>query len=147
MLRRGESSRITGSTWINASSFLCAVLFSTHPHIALVVLNAFIWGDAVAALVGIQFGKTKIGDKSLEGSIACLSLCLVLFFFVYPHLPLMPPQWSGFIPLPLTIAAYMCITLMELFPVRIKNVEINDNLTVPVVTGVLLVIGEKLIGL
>jgi dolichol kinase len=39
----------------------------------------------------------------------------------------------------MTIAASLCITVMELFPITIvKKYVINDNLTVPVFTGIVM---------
>jgi dolichol kinase len=53
-----------------------------------------------------------------------------------PHLL---DEWRGSVPLFLALAGSLCITILELFPARItKNVSINDNLTVPVITGIVL---------
>lgn len=141
MLRTEENKKLTGSTWIFASSFICTILFYRHPHISFMVLNLFILGDAVAAIVGLSMGRIKIGKKSLEGSLACFLLCLILFFAVYPHVPLLLDQWNGSIPIPLIFISSLCITLFELMPWRItKNLVINDNLTVPVVTGIIMLL-------
>lgn len=139
MLRTEENRKLTGSTWIFASSFICTIIFYQHPHISFMVLNLFILGDAVAAIVGLGMGRVKIGKKSLEGSLACFILCLILFFAVYPHVPLLLDQWNGRIPIPLICISSLCITLFELMPWRVtKNLVINDNLAVPVVTGIIM---------
>ena len=141
MLRTEENKKLTGSTWIFASSFICSILFYRHPHISFMVLNMFILGDAVAAIVGLSMGRIKIGKKSLEGSLACFILCLILFFGVYPHIPLLLDQWNGQVPVPLIFISSLSITLFELMPWRItKNLVINDNLTVPVVTGIIMLL-------
>jgi dolichol kinase len=103
------------------------------------VLSTFIWGDAVAALVGQSMGKIRIGSKSLEGSIACLVLCLVFFLGIFPHLPFLLDKWNGKIPLSLAIIASLCITVMELFTIKIRGFEVNDNLSVPVITGIVMI--------
>jgi dolichol kinase len=126
---------MTGATYICASSLICAVVFRNQPHIAAIVLGAFIWGDAIAALVGQSIGKIKIGKKSMEGSIACFALCMAMFLLLFPAAPGLLDAWGKTVPLPLAIIASFCITIMELFPLRLGSFTINDNLTVPVVTG------------
>lgn len=139
-LRKNEEKKTTGATFINASALLCSVIFWNKPHISFMVISTFIWGDAVAALVGQSMGRIKIGSKSLEGSLACLLLCLVFYFGVFPHVPLLLDKWSGTIPLPVIIVASLCVTVLELVPMRVtKNLVINDNLIVPVVTGIVMV--------
>lgn len=139
MLRLEEVKKTTGATYILASSLLCSLVFKNHPHVSLMVLSTFIWGDAVAALVGQSMGKIRIGSKSLEGSIACLVLCLVFFLGIFPHLPFLLDKWNGRIPLSLTVIASVCITTMELFTIKVRGFEVNDNLSVPVITGIVMI--------
>lgn len=141
MLRTSEEKTLTGSTYIFLSAFLCSVLFINHPHIAFIALSLFILGDAMAAVVGISIGRIRIGKKSLEGSVACFVLGLLLFFLVYPHVPLLLDRWQGAVPLPLIFTASLANTLFELFPVGLgKRLTINDNLSVPLITGTLLLV-------
>jgi dolichol kinase len=140
MLRHEEKKKTTGATYIVASSLLCSVVFKGNPQVSLMALSTFIWGDAVAALVGQSIGRTRIGSKSLEGSLACLVLCVVFFLAVFPHLPYLLDKWNGRIPLALTVIASLGITLMELFPLKIGKVEVNDNLSVPVIVGTVMIL-------
>jgi|WetSurMetagenome_2_1015567.scaffolds.fasta_scaffold01355_9 diacylglycerol kinase (CTP) len=140
MLRHSEKEKATGATYILAASMFCSLIFKNYPHVSLMALSTFIWGDAAAALVGQSIGKTKIGDKSLEGSAACLALCLVFFLAVFPRLPGVLDAWNGRIPLALTIIASLGITLMELFPIKIGKIEINDNFSVPIITGAVMIV-------
>lgn len=146
MLRKEESEKLTGATYIFASGFICSLLFMDQPHIAAIVLSTFIWGDAVAALVGQSIGKIKIGKKSLEGSLACFVLCLAMYYLLFPLAPGLLAPWGGMPPLSIALVGSVAVTLMELFPVKLgSTVELNDNLTVPVVTGVLLVGLQRLV--
>jgi dolichol kinase len=139
MLRHEESKRVTGATWINASALLCSIIFYHRPYISAMVLSLFIWGDAAAALVGQSMGRIKIGKKSLEGSLACLALCLAMFFFLFPYIPQLLDAWQGRIPLAIVGIVSVCITVMELIPIRIgAHFIINDNLIVPVVAGIIM---------
>jgi len=140
MLREEEHTRMTGATYIILASLICSIIFKDYRHVAAMALATFIWGDAVAALVGQSIGKIKIGKKTLEGSIGCLVLCLIAFFCIFPTIPGLLDAWNNGIPAVLGITASLCVTVMELFPIRIRSFELNDNLTVPVVTGVVMVL-------
>ncbi len=116
ILRRHErKGAITGATYYIISTFLCIVIF--HKHIAIVSIFFIVLGDTAAALVGKAWGRIKlIGNKSLEGSIACFIVCAVIsLFWIDPVVGL--------------TGAFVA-TLAELLPLRI-----DDNLTVPLISG------------
>lgn len=147
MMRQEEKVRMTGATYINASALICSVLFRNYPHISVMVLSSFIWGDAIAALIGQSMGKTKIGSKSLEGSLSCFALCMGLFVVGFPAVPGLLEPWSGKIPFFVALVGSLSITVLELFPIRLSSKYVlNDNLTVPIVTGILLIGMHALIG-
>jgi dolichol kinase len=140
-LRPDESKKMTGATYICYATLGCSLLFMNHPQVSFIVLSAFIWGDAAAALVGQSVGRTRIGAKTLEGSIGCLVLCLAFFLLVYPLVPRLLDPWNGVMPVPMALVASLLITVMELFPVSYKRKTIiNDNLTVPMATGIAIVL-------
>jgi dolichol kinase len=146
-MRPEEAKKMTGATYIVYSALLCSIVFVNHPSISFMALCAFIWGDAAAALVGQAVGRTKIGKKSLEGSLACFVLCMALFMGGYRLVPHVLDEWQGRAPLFLALAGSLCITVMELFPIRItKSISINDNLTVPVLTGIALLLLHPMAG-
>lgn len=141
MLRSSEKDTFTGSTYIFMSAFLCSLIFYNAPHITFIALSLFILGDAVAAIVGISVGRIKIGKKSLEGSTACFILGLLLFFFVYPQVPMLLDSWQGSVPLPLIFVTSLANTIFELFPLSFGDkIRINDNLSVPLLTGTLMLV-------
>ncbi len=116
ILRRHErKGAITGATYYIISTFLCIVIFDKH--IAIVSIFFIVLGDTAAALVGKAWGRIKlIGDKSLEGSAACFIVCAVIsVFWIDPVVGL--------------TGAFVA-TLAELLPLRI-----DDNLTVPLISG------------
>jgi len=146
MLRKEESAKLTGWTWVFSGAVLCSILFYRQPHISFIVLCLFIFGDAVAALVGLSIGRTKIGEKSLEGSTGCFVLCLILSFGLFPFVPGVLDVWGGRMPVALGIIISLAITVQELFPIRItRKVVINDNLSVPVLTGLIILLFQKLL--
>jgi dolichol kinase len=146
-LRKEEEHKTTGATYICASALICSVIFKDYPYISFMVLSTFIWGDAVAALTGQAIGRIKIGKKSLEGSLACFALCLVFFLVIFPKVPMLLDVWQGRVPLVLALISSFAITIMELFPIQLtKKLTINDNLSVPVITGLAMVLLYPVLG-
>jgi dolichol kinase len=140
MLRKTEASTATGATYICASALLCSILFRHQPQVAFIALSTFIWGDGIAAIVGQAFGRIKIGKKSLEGSLACFGLSVLVLTLLFPALPGLLDSWGGRISMPLVLLTAACITIFELIPMRITpKFVINDNLAVPVITGFVMV--------
>ena len=137
MLRQEESSSLTGATYVFGGSFLCSLLALNGPLAAtasFLALSLFILGDAAAALVGKAFGRTRIGDKTLEGALGCFGLCLILSGFVFPVLPDFSASW-GDLPWSHAIFLSAMVAALELFPVRMGRLVLIDNLYVPVVVA------------
>ena len=82
-------------------------------------------GDASAALVGIPYGKHKIGRKSLEGTAAMFA---VSFFSGLEILSAFTPFSAGKIFLTVFLSA-LCACLSELF-----SPSKADTFTVPILT-------------
>ncbi|KAM9990790.1 hypothetical protein ACTFIY_006813 [Dictyostelium cf. discoideum] len=80
-------------------------------------------GDFTAALVGISYGRTKIGNKSLEGSIAMFSVCWILSYITFFNQNLAEhiSFWGA-----------ISATLIELF----NPSWIDDNLTIPILSAI-----------
>jgi dolichol kinase len=146
LLRREEDSRFTGSTYIIAAAFLCALLFMDEPHVAFMTLTAFILADAGAALVGMRLGRIRIGAKSLEGTLACFLIALAAFS-LYPRLPLLLEAWEGAMPRAVRFGAPLSIALLELVSLRFgRRFAIDDNLAVPVATGGIILMLHRFFG-
>jgi len=76
LLRSHETRAITGATWLIVSLFAAVLLLPVD--IAIAATWAAAVGDAVAALVGMRFGRHRSArdGKSLEGA-ACLVATLI----------------------------------------------------------------------
>jgi dolichol kinase len=147
MMRSDERCcKISGSTWIIGAAFLCSILFSHHRDISFMALTLFILGDAMAALVGIRFGRIKIGKKSLEGSLACFGICVILLLVVFPLVPGLMHAWGDRAPIGAILSVSLVITAFELVPLRFpRGLIINDNLAVPVIAGYTMMFFERLL--
>lgn len=147
MMRKEEHAIVSGWTWVIGAAFLCSILFSNRPYVSFIALTLFIIGDAVAALVGIGIGRIKIGKKTLEGSIACLLTCVLLFYAVFPFIPDLLSAWGiSRFPVKIILITSFVITLFELVPLKISpKITINDNLAVPIIAGYTMIVLEKVL--
>ena len=142
MMRKQEATQLTGATYIIAGSLICSCIsLASQPFAAsaFLSLTLFILGDAVAALCGKAFGKIKVGEKTLEGAIGCFVLCLVLTC-VFPQLPSFLELWDRDFSWMHIIFFPLGIALLELFPIKFGRIILNDNLYVPAIVSLLVLI-------
>ncbi len=119
ILREHESWDLTGSSYILSASVLSILFFDKK--IAIAAISYIILGDCASAIIGRIYGQTKIERKSLEGSLAFLSVCLLVALLL-PGLPF----WVGAI-------GALVATGVEAF-----SIPLNDNLSVPLVSGLVM---------
>ncbi len=100
--------------WANLGIFSVFLLFGKEPAMVSVVVLAV--GDAFASVVGMRYGRTRMGSKSLEGTIAFF---LSTFLVLLPFLGL----WKAFL---------ICIfsAIVEALPI-----SVDDNFSVPLTAG------------
>lgn len=85
MYREKEKENVSTLIWTLSGAFLTIFLFPENRSIVTLSLLFLALGDSVAALVGIIYGKIKLGSrgKSLEGSFAFMIIAfLCSLFFV-----------------------------------------------------------------
>ncbi len=116
LVRDHERYNLLGATYLLLSSLICAYAF--EKPVAVAALSFLILGDTAAAVVGKAIGRTPVFGKTLEGSIACFVVC-VLVGWAIPDL-----SWAR------TIAGAAMATLFELLPV-----PLDDNLRIPLASG------------
>jgi len=105
----------TGGTYIVLSSFICFLMFEKHVAIAAMLITTFC--DTAAALYGKHFGKIKVFDKTIEGSIVFFLAGLVVLYFM----GLLTGQF-----LLIGVLALFITTIMELLPI-----QFDDNVVIP----------------
>ncbi len=119
-IRQNEERKLTGTVPYILGVAVSLYAYSTDVAATAICFLAF--GDVAATTIGERYGKTKIGDKSLEGSIAFVVAALAAG--VALHL-----LGLGLAPVVLVIGAITAAGV-ELLPLRL-----NDNLMIPVLTG------------
>ncbi len=119
VLREQEMPTLMTSTYFLFSTILTILLFSKP--IAIASILTLILADTAAALVGKAIGRTRLFDKTLEGSLAFLFISLLIVGLT-PGLN----RFAG-------VVAALGATVIELIPI-----PANDNLTIPLVAGALM---------
>jgi len=118
---------------------LLLTLLSFPKVVALCAIFTLAIADPMSAIVGIRFGKRKIMQrKSLEGSLAFFISTFLILITVFSGLyqnDIIIISALGFI-----VASVM--TGLELIPVRI-----DDNLTIPIATGLMTWLFAAILGI
>ena len=120
-VKDSESKKPTGSFFYLLAAPITILLFQESMAIASLFVVAI--ADPLCSLAGMQWGKTKILGKSLEGT---LSSCGI------------PPDPIGNSPFPVHVRLITAIfaTLTELFTPK----WLDDNITIPLVTAIVLTV-------
>lgn len=119
-IRKKEADRPTGTLWYVLGVGLSFFLFSPESATASVCFLAF--GDVTATTIGQRYGKTKLGDKSLEGTAGFLIACAVASVLL--SVLDLAPGWQAL------VVGSMVAAAVELMPIKV-----NDNLSIPVIAG------------
>jgi dolichol kinase len=128
MLRLHEmDGKYTGATWLFIGSTLTVAIFPKE--IAVISLIYMSIGDSVAGLAGRKYGKMKFYDKTIEGSLAGLFVCLLSGYLVQLSLPLV-----------VVFSGAFAAMFIELLPI-----SIDDNFSVPLFAGTIMVIASTVV--
>ena len=127
MLREHEKGgRLTGATWVVLASI--PMIYFFPKEIAVLSLVFMSMGDIAAGLVGRSFGRTSIGKKTIEGSIGCLTICVLVAYMM------------DIVPFTIGMVGAIFATVFELLPINI-----DDNLLIPVGSGTAMAIASTFI--
>jgi len=128
MLRETESNgKLTGATWLLIGYSITVILFEMP--IAVSTLLFLSIGDSFAALAGKLYPKGRIGNKTLSGTLVGFILSLALVLMINQSL----------LPMVVLIGAIAAMGI-ELIPTKI-----NDNLTIPIFSGSIMVLVDMAI--
>ena len=120
MLRGHElKGHLTGATWVLIGSLISILLFTKY--VAIIALIFMSLGDTVAGLIGQKYGKHKVGNKTWEGFLAGLIICIIVAI----NFP--------FLPLKISLVGALVAMIMELLPI-----PLDDNFKIPLGSGAIM---------
>ncbi len=138
LLRQHENNQVAGYIYFQMGALLAILLFNKTIAIAAILMLAL--GDAASGLAGaiILSGNIRIYDakkvlfKPLPVMAVMFAVC-VFVGLVLLSLPL-PPDMIH-LPLLVYIAGALGATLGDAIPVRVQGRTIDDNLIIPILSG------------
>ena len=119
-----ESHRLTGASYVMIGALIVLSIFESRICIPALLIMSF--SDSAAAIIGKKYGKTKIFNKTLEGSLAFLLTSFVIVIFFIPD-----------IDFTFSIIAIIASTIVELMP----KSNLDDNLLIPIVSAFIISLG------
>lgn len=120
-IRESEAHKLTGTPAYVLGIGLTLFLYRTDLAALAICFLAF--GDVAATTIGERYGKTKIGPKSLEGSIAFVAASVAAGFLLLLTGVITTPIW-------LILIGAIIAACIELLPI-----QVNDNLVIPLASG------------
>lgn len=128
VMRKHEATNLSGMSYLIMGGIV--LMLFNDKHIVTLTLLFLAFGDPTASFCGIRYGKDKIiGNKSLQGTMGAFAVCTLTAAVYYYNQNLMTERLLIVAPLSGAAGA-----IAELFPVG----KLDDNLTFPVISGVLL---------
>ncbi|MSQ12300.1 MAG: hypothetical protein EXR48_06395 [Dehalococcoidia bacterium] len=123
LFKADEHGRLTGATYLAVAALIAFVVFPM-PLAAQALLFISV-GDPAASVVGSRFGRLRMGKKSVEGTAAFLAAACGMALIGWAG-GLYNPLWAG-------LLAAGVAAAVEALPS-----PPDDNLTVPLVSGLVL---------
>eukprot|EP00298_Acanthocystis_sp_HF-20_P002916 c13299_g2_i1.p1 GENE.c13299_g2_i1~~c13299_g2_i1.p1 ORF type:complete len:262 (-),score=100.00 c13299_g2_i1:27-812(-) len=133
ILREKEQNKLSGACFFSLGCTLTITFFP--PSVAMTSILFLVLGDLAAAMIGISIGGDtcvkkigREGKKSLEGSVAMFIVCFMTGCSIFAEVHL--SEYAVFF-------GSLAATLTELY----EPFGLDDNLTIPFVSGVALMWG------
>ncbi|MFX0037339.1 MAG: glycerol-3-phosphate acyltransferase [Candidatus Hermodarchaeota archaeon] len=124
IFRKGEEKRFSSMTIFLISTFIVVLLFDIE--IAVTTLVFLTFGDMYSKIFGLAYGRHKLFDKTIEGTLAYVGAVITCGYFIYTLVP---------ISLPVLIIGGIAATFSEFLPLGM-----NDNFTVPIISGAVMTV-------
>ncbi|PZC49092.1 MAG: glycerol-3-phosphate acyltransferase PlsY [Chloroflexi bacterium] len=125
-----KSKRVTGASYMLLAVALCLLVFERDVAAAAILFLTV--GDPAASLVGQRYGRRRIGQKSIEGTLAFFGIALAVGLALF---------WAGKLDSPWMAAAGSgSAALAELAPL-----PIDDNIWIPLAGALAIVLTGSLI--
>ena len=118
--RNFEETELTGATYVMVASFIVLLpIFEFYVCIFSILIMSY--SDTAAAIIGKKYGKTRLFNKTLEGSFAFLLTAFIILLIMYPHV-----DWW------LSVFAIIIAAIVELVPLKV-----DDNFSVPIIVALI----------
>ncbi len=130
-IRKNEEHKLTGT-----APYVLGIGLSLYFYalpVAAAAICFLVFGDVAATTIGERFGKTKIGDKSLEGTLAFVLAAAIAGFTLFLYGSALPP-------------GVMLLGAFTAAGVELLTLPVNDNLVIPLVSGGIMVLALRIIG-
>ncbi len=126
IFRKNEAKKFSSMTIFLVATFISILLF--EKAIAITALVFLIFGDIFSKIFGLAFGRHKIFQKTLEGTLAYFGCMFICGYILYTTLN---------IPLFILILGGISAPLVELF-----SFQLNDNFTVSLISGSIMTVAR-----
>lgn len=130
---RKNKAILNGASWVIINAVLILIIFPQY--IASVSLSILIVCDLFAALIGRRFGRHRIYNKSLEGTLAyCISGFIVIFIY-----------YTMFTPsLLFAVAGFIAVVVSSIVELTAKEYKVDDNFAIPFTVATILWVANSL---
>ncbi len=128
--KKSEQKRFSTMTLFLLASFLIILIFSKP--IAVTAMVFLIFGDMASKFFGIQYGRTKLFHKTLEGTIAYFIVCFVAGYFLLDYFP--------DVSLVIILVGALAGAVAEVLPLGV-----DDNLSAGVISAAAMLLTHKFI--
>lgn len=128
-IRKEELEKPTGLSFMCLGFWLLIMLFDRE--VALLTMLFVMLGDPVASYIGVRYGKDKIGDKTVQGFLACFAVCVIVALIFLRVNDFNSSRWIY-----VSLLAALSASGAELIQIN----KVDDNLSMPVICGLLLTI-------
>lgn len=120
--KQKERKRISSITTFLMGVFFSFLLFPVN--VAVTSIGILVFGDMMAKIIGISYGKKPLFNKTAEGTLGFLTAALAVVYLMYS---------LEIVPLVPAIFAAIAGSIMEMLPF-----PVDDNLSVPITSGAIL---------
>lgn len=129
LFKQKEETRLSSMTLFLIAYTVTILLFDKA--IAYTVITFLIFGDMFAKFFGLQYGRRRLFNKTIEGTLAHFACCVVAGLIVSEHFPISSNISAS--PAVLALIGAGVSTLTEVTPMGM-----DDNLSIALVTSVVL---------
>jgi len=127
VVRDSEKIHLTGASYMLLAALISFLVFARDIAVTSVCFLAL--GDALATIIGGSNGQKRVRGKTMVGKMACLLACLGIGFILH---------YAG---LNVSILAVLIGAVMATIAEAIPKF-IDDNLTIPLISGIAMTLVE-----